>query len=438
MNVHVTVVGNGHLGLTHAVCLAELGHEVLGVDSDVEKVRRLATGEPTVYEPGVADLLQRHTSSGRLRFTTDTAEAADFADVHFLCVGTPQRPNSLAADTDFLVDAVTALVPHLRRPALLVGKSTVPPGTAQQLAAQASSLAPSGVVVEVAWNPEFLREGHAVEDTLAPDRIVLGVPSTEAEKVLREVYGRLLDNGVRAVVTDVATAEMTKLAANAFLATKVSYINAVAELCEATGADVKVVAEALAYDARIGRGYLNAGVGFGGGCLPKDLRAMMASAAEHGSHDIFALLHQVDGINTRCRGRILSIAAELCGGNVSAHRIAVLGAAFKPGTDDVRDSPALQVAAQLHARGADVRVYDPRANGNGAVRYPYLHFAAGVPQALHGADLVLHLTEWPEFRQLDPARLRPMVRRARIIDGRNTLDPDRWRAAGWTFRGVGR
>jgi UDPglucose 6-dehydrogenase len=438
MNPRIAVIGTGYLGATHAACLAELGFDVLGVDVDPAKVDQLGRGHPTFYEPGLGDLLARHTASGRLRFTTSPGEAAQFADVHFLCVGTPQRSDGLAADTRYLVQAVEQLVPHLRRSVLIVGKSTVPVGTAHRVAARAAELSRPGVEVEVAWNPEFLREGRAVEDTLRPDRLVFGVCSAEAEKMLRSVYARQLDRGVPLVVTDVVTAELVKGSANAFLATKVSFINAVAELCEVTGADVVALAEAMGHDDRIGSRYLNPGLGFGGGCLPKDVRAMTARAGELGVLDTMTLLREVDAINLRRRRRVADLAVEECGGSVMDRRVAVLGAAFKPCTDDVRDSPALEVAARLHLKGAQVTVYDPRANSSAAALYPTLGYADDVRAALRDADLVLHLTEWPEFRDLDPAGLLPLVATPRVVDARNALDGDRWRAAGWSFRALGR
>jgi UDPglucose 6-dehydrogenase len=438
MNPRIAVIGTGYLGVTHAACLADLGYDVLGVDTDAAKVARLARGEPTFYEPGLAALLSRHTDSGRLRFTTSYEAAADFADVHFVCVGTPQRHDGLAADTGQLTAAVDALVPHLSRATILVGKSTVPPGTARRLADRVARLVRPGVEVEVAWNPEFLREGHAVEDTLRPDRIVLGVDSAEPEKVMREVYSPLLDLGVPLVVTDVATAELTKLSANAFLAMKIAFINAVAQMCDAAGADVVTLADALGHDSRIGRSFLAAGLGYGGGCLPKDLRSMMASADDLGATDACALLREVDRINAHCRTRLVDIVVEQCGGSVNGRSIGVLGAAFKPCTDDVRDSPALEVAGQLRARGAHVRVYDPEANANASALFPALEYVDSVVEAVRDADLLLHLTEWPEFRDLDPADLLTLPLEAQIVDGRNALDPHRWRAAGWVYRGVGR
>jgi UDPglucose 6-dehydrogenase len=418
--------------------MAELGHDVLGVDIDAAKVAALAAGRVSFYEPALEDLVARHVASGRLRFTTSTVEAADFGDVHFVCVGTPQRQGGYGADLSAVDGAVEGLARHLTREALVVGKSTVPVGTAERLSDRLREIAPAGAMVELAWNPEFLREGHAVEDTLRPDRLVAGVQSTRAERVLREVYAEPLASGVPFVVTDLATAELTKVAANSFLATKVSFINAMAELCEATGADVVTLADAIGYDPRIGRRYLNAGLGFGGGCLPKDIRAFMARAGELGVDQALTFLREVDSINMRRRHRMVDLARQECDGDVLGKRIGVLGAAFKPRSDDVRDSPALNVAAQLQLQGAHVSIYDPRANANARALFPTLRYADSVAEAVRDADLVLHLTEWEEFRELDPEPIGEIVAKRRILDGRNALDPDRWRRAGWTYRALGR
>ena len=437
MGVRLGVIGAGYLGATQAACLAELGHDVVAADVDAAKVQALDAGVLPFFEPRLADLLYRHTSSGRLRFTTDLTELADHADVHFVCVGTPQRPDGAAADTSHVFSAVADLVPRLTRATLVVGKSTVPVGTAAQLGELCDRLAPPGVAVEVAWSPEFTREGHAVDDTLTPDRLVFGLTSTTAERTLRGIYRRLLDADVPVVVTDPATSELVKLAANAFLATKLSFANALAELCEAAGGDVLALTKALGYDLRIGHRYLAPGLGFGGGCLPKDLRALTASAADVGAEEAFAFLDHVDRINTRRRQRTVALALEECRGSVLARRVAVLGAAFKPDTDDVRDSPALDVAARLHLQGADVAVYDPRANVTAARVVPALTYVDDVEAAVEGAHLVLHLTEWTEFASLDPHRLHALVAEPRILDARNTLDAERWRRAGWSFRSLG-
>jgi UDPglucose 6-dehydrogenase len=433
----VTVIGTGYLGTTQAACLAEAGFEVLGVDTDPAKVVALSAGSVPFYEPDLPELVRRHVSTGRLRFTSSFEEAGAFGDVHFLCVGTPQHRDGLGCDLRQVEGAADALAPYLRRQCLVVGKSTVPVGTAERLARRLSRVAPADGDVALAWNPEFLREGHAVADTLRPDRIVVGVGSEIAEKVLREVYATQLKEGVPFVVTDVATAELVKSAANAFLATKLSFMNTMAELCEASGADVGALADAIGRDERIGRHYLDAGLGFGGGCLPKDIRALMARAEELGVDQAVTLLHEVDAINMRRRARMVDLAEAACGGAVLGSRICVLGAAFKPRSDDVRDSPALNVAARLQLRGAQVCVYDPAARDNAQRTFPTLDYAESVSEAAQGADLVMHLTEWQEFRDLDPEALGGVVRRKVIIDGRNVLDAQRWRQAGWTYRALG-
>ncbi len=432
----LAVIGTGYLGVTHAACMADLGFEVLGLDIDEEKVESLRKGQVPFYEPVLEELLQKHLQSGAVRFTTSYAEAGKFADVHFVCVGTPQRSDGLAADLTYVDAAVTALAPHLRPGALVAGKSTVPVGTAQRLAAWLADQAPAGV--ELAWNPEFLREGYAVRDTLHPDRLVFGVRSEHAEQLLREVYATPIARGTPVVVCDYPTAEMVKVAANAFLATKISFINAMAEMCETSGADVVRLADALGHDERIGRRFLNAGIGFGGGCLPKDIRAFIARAGELGAQQALGFLREVDVINMRRRSRVVELARELVGGSLLGTRVAVLGAAFKPDSDDTRDSPALNIAGQIQLQGAAVSVYDPKAMDNARKLFPTLRYAASVQEACDSADLVLHLTEWREFREIDPAYLAGIVAVPRIIDGRNCLDDAAWRAAGWTYRGLGR
>ncbi|MEU6394517.1 UDP-glucose/GDP-mannose dehydrogenase family protein [Streptomyces sp. NPDC046939] len=438
MSMPITVVGTGYLGTAHGVGMAELGHEVLGVDVDKDRIDALSEGRVPFYEPGLAEPLARHVAAGRLRFTTSYEEAAAFGKVHFLCVNTPQRPGGDSADLRNLHGAVDRLAPLLDRPALVVGKSTVPVGTAARLSARILDKAPAGADVELAWNPEFLREGHALADTLRPDRIVVGAETPNAVAVLSKVYAPLLDADVPMVCSGFATAELVKSAANAFLATKVSFINAMAELCEATGGDVTELARALGHDARIGDRYLRPGLGFGGGCLPKDLRAFRARARELGSGRSLAFLGEVDGINMRRRERMVELVREECGADLSGLRVAALGAAFKPDSDDVRDSPALHVAATLRAHGARVSVYDPRANANAARVFTGLRYADSVERAAAGADVVLLLTEWQEFRDLDPGPLAEVVSDRAVIDGRNALDPDRWRAAGWRYRALGR
>jgi UDPglucose 6-dehydrogenase len=436
--MRITVIGCGYLGATHATAMAELGHEVLGMEIDPDKRAALSEGQVPMYEPHLAEMLRKNVDSGALRFTDSYAETAAFGDLHFVCVGTPQAAESLAADVSQVESAISGLAPHLDRPALVVGKSTVPVGTAERMSARLAELAPAGGEAMLAWNPEFLREGFAVQDTLHPDRIVIGVQDGRAEKLLRDFYAPMIDDGAPVVITDYATAELVKVAANAFLATKISFINAMAEVCEATGADVVDLADAIGYDERIGRRFLNAGIGFGGGCLPKDIRAFVHRAGELGVEDAMTFLRHVDDVNQRQRERVVHIAKAMVGGDLSGARIGVWGAAFKPDSDDVRDSPALWISGQLHLSGARVRVYDPRANTTAAQSFPTLTYADSAIEACRDADLVLHLTEWPEFLEITPADLEGVVSRPVLFDGRNVLDLDAWRSAGWTTRALGR
>lgn len=441
MACRIAVFGTGYLGATHAACMAELGHEVLGVDVDAEKLARLSTGEAPFFEPGLNEVLKANIDASRLSFTSSYSEAAEFADIHFIAVATPQKRGELAADLSYVDAVVTTLAPLLRRPTVIFGKSTVPVGTAARLADMLAELAPIGQEAELAWNPEFLREGFAMQDTLHPDRIVLGVdPQRQgrAEAVAREVYSTIIAEGSPFVVTDRETAELVKTAANAFLATKVSFINAMAEVCEAAGADVVQLADAIGYDTRIGRRFLNAGIGFGGGCLPKDIRAFMARAGELGANNALMFLREVDSINMRRRTRMVEMAREVAGGSLIGTRVAVLGAAFKPDSDDIRDSPALNIAGQIQLQGASVTVYDPKAMDNSRITFPTLDYAEDIRKACEGADVTLVLTEWEEFRTLDPRDLNSLVRQRRIVDGRNCLDRERWRRAGWVYRGLGR
>ncbi|MGI5352794.1 UDP-glucose dehydrogenase family protein [Streptomyces sp. CA-250714] len=439
----ITVIGLGYLGATHAAAMAELGFEVLGLDVAPEKMRKLEQGQAPMFEPGLEELLRAHVagvegSTGRLRFTDSWEEIGAFGDVHFLCVNTPQKHGEFAADMSYVERAVDSLAPQLHGPALVVGKSTVPVGSAERLAARIAALAPAGEEAELAWNPEFLRESFAVKDTLHPDRIVVGVGGPRGEGLLREVYARPIAEGTPFLVTDFPTAELVKTSANSFLATKISFINAMAEVCETAGGDVVKLAEAIGYDDRIGHKFLRAGIGFGGGCLPKDIRAFMARAGELGASEALTFLREVDSINMRRRAQMVELARDALGGALLGKRIAVLGATFKPDSDDVRDSPALNVAGQLHLQGAQVTVYDPKGMENARAVFPTLGYADSALDAARGADVVLHLTEWTEFKELDPARVGDVVATRHILDGRNTLDPVLWRKEGWTFRALGR
>ena len=427
----ISVIGTGYLGATHAACMAELGLEVIGVDTDAQKIAALSVGELPFYEPDLPELLQKQVKSGKLRFTTDFNEIAD-CDVHFICVGTPQMKDGLAADLSYVKSAFAAVAKVAKSGSLLVGKSTVPVGTAQALA----STLPSNL--ELAWNPEFLREGFAVEDTLRPNRLVIGVTSDRAEDLLKEVYDQNLKEGTPWVRADLPTAELVKVAANSFLATKISFINAMAAVCEAAGGDVTVLAKAIGYDPRIGNRFLQAGIGFGGGCLPKDIRAFMARAEELGASPALEFLREIDSINLRARQRVIDLVRSELSMDLKSFRIAVLGAAFKPDSDDVRDSPALDIAAQIQAAGAEVVIHDPKAIEPAKKRFPNLTYAESIEECVTGADLVLHLTEWKVYREIDPSQIKSLVKQAKILDGRNALDRDKWRAAGWQFHALGR
>jgi UDPglucose 6-dehydrogenase len=434
----ISVIGCGYLGAVHAASMAELGHDVVGIDVDRPKVESLQQAKAPFYEPGFEELLGTSLASGRLRFSTDMADARE-AVVHFVCVGTPQKRGEYAADLRYVEAAVESLLEALKPGDLVAGKSTVPVGTAARLSELVAGKVPGAML---AWNPEFLREGFAVEDTLHPDRLVYGLPvgadADTARALLDEVYASIVAAGTPQVITDYATAEMVKTAANSFLATKISFINAMAELCEATGADVKQLADAIGHDDRIGRKFLNAGLGFGGGCLPKDIRAFMARAGELGADQALTFLREVDNINMRRRIRMVELAREVCDGSLLGKRVAVLGAAFKPNSDDIRDSPALNVAAQLQLQGATVRVTDPAAGDNIRRSWPQLDVVESPEEAAERADAVLLLTEWKQYRDLDPATFGEVVARKRVLDGRNALDRDSWVAAGWTYRALGR
>jgi UDPglucose 6-dehydrogenase len=434
----ISVIGAGYLGAVHAACMARIGHEVCAYDTDEGRIQKLSSGGSPFYEPGFDELLADALDSGRLRFTARSEEAVADATVHFVCVGTPQMPGSTAADVWYVDSAMRSVAANANCDGLIVGKSMVPVGTAQRLASELTATGSDGARLDVAWNPEFLREGKAIADTLRPDRLVFGVTSKQAEDTLIQVYGSLIDEGVPYLTADLATAEMVKVASNSFLATKISFINAIAEVCDAVGADVVKLADALGYDDRIGRRYLNAGLGFGGGCLPKDIRAFSARAGELGVSELFQFLHEVDKVNIRRREKAVAVACALVDGDFLGKSIAVLGAAFKPDSDDVRDSPALNVAAAKHLRGADVRVHDPKAVGNARATFPTLTYAAIAEEACRDVDLVVLATEWQEYFDIDPRSFRSVVRTPRLLDTRNALDREQWSAAGWDMHALGR
>ena len=434
MTLTLSVVGCGYLGATHAACMSSLGFTVIGVDTDPNKVAMLQRGELPFYEPGLDTLLADQMKTGRLNFTTDFSAVKD-ADVHFVCVGTPQSKDGLAADLTYVRSAVAEIAPYLKDGSLVVGKSTVPVGTAQSLRDELAKIAPHA---DLAWNPEFLREGFAVEDTLTPNRLVVGVANDRAENILKEVYEPVIALGTPWIRADLPTAELVKVAANSFLATKISFINAMAEVCEAAGGDVTVLAQAIGFDPRIGNKFLQAGIGFGGGCLPKDIRAFMARAEELGAKQALEFLREIDAINLRARQRVIDVVRSELSEDLTQYKLAVLGATFKPDSDDVRDSPALDIAAQLQAAGANVVVHDPKGIEPARKRFPNLKYAEVVTDAVVDADLILHLTEWKEYRAIDPTSISPLVKNKIIIDGRNMLDRNLWRSAGWKFHALGR
>ena len=434
MALKLSVIGTGYLGATHAACMASLGFEVIGFDTESSKVDLLSKGKVPFYEPDLEELLAEQIKAKRLTFTNKVENLSD-ADVHFICVGTPQVKNGNAADLTYVNSALESIAKHVKPGGLVVGKSTVPVGTATKLRKRLLELNPKA---DLAWNPEFLREGFAVEDTLRPNRLVIGVVTDSAENILKEVYAVNLKENTPWVRADLPTAELVKVAANSFLATKISFINAMAEVCEASGGDVTVLAKAIGYDPRIGSRFLQAGIGFGGGCLPKDIRAFMARAEELGASQAVEFLKEIDAINLRARQRIIELVRKDLSDDLVGKKVAVLGAAFKPDSDDVRDSPALDISAQIQAAGAHVTVHDPKAISNAQKRFPGLTFAEDINSTLKDAEIVLHLTEWKIYREIDPAQIKKLVKSAIMIDGRNALDRDLWRAAGWKFRALGR
>ena len=434
MTLKISVIGTGYLGATHAACMSHLGFEVVGIDVDPAKIESLAAGTIPFYEPGLQELLQSELATGRLSFSSDLSAISD-CDVHFICVGTPQVADGLAADLSYVFSSLNAIAPIIKPGSLVVGKSTVPVGTAAKMREQLIAINPD---TDLAWNPEFLREGFAVEDTLKPNRLVVGVTNSKAEEILRQVYAKNLAEETPWVVADLPTAELVKVSANAFLATKISFINAMAEICEAAGGDVTVLAKAIGYDPRIGNRFLQAGIGFGGGCLPKDLRAFIARSKELGADQALEFLRDIDAINLRARTRMIELVRKDLSEDLRGKKIAVLGAAFKPDSDDVRDSPALDISAQIQAAGATVTVHDPKAISNAQKRFPALNYSDSIEECVTGADLVLHLTEWKLYREIDPAHLLSLVSQPIMIDGRNALDREKWRAAGWKFRALGR
>ena len=435
---NISVIGTGYLGATHAACMAELGFDVVGVDVDPAKIDSLSRGELPFHEPGLPELIRKHIATGKLRFTTDYAEIGGWADVHFIAVGTPQIAGGTGADMTYVEHAIGSLAETITKDALIVGKSTVPVGTARRLTQLLQQRDDDSPRIGLAWNPEFLREGYAVRDTLSPDRLVVGTEDPRDEDSLREVYRQALAQQTPWIGTDFETAELVKVAANAFLATKISFINAFSEVTESVGGDIRTLADALGHDSRIGRKFLNAGVGFGGGCLPKDIRALQTRVSELGLDSTMRFLSEVDQINLRRRERVVTLADRMLARDLTGKRVAVLGITFKPLSDDVRDSPGLDVANRLYSAGAEVSVYDPEGNDNARRRFPRLGYVDSWEDAVTGADLVILTTEWQELKALEPAGLGDLVRERQFIDARNVLDAAPWEAAGWRFAQLGK
>jgi UDPglucose 6-dehydrogenase len=435
VKLKITIIGLGYLGATTAVAFAKLGHDVIGIDPDRSKVEKLSAGLLPFYEPGLDLALAEVVASGNICFATEHDDSSRSAQVHMICVGTPQSPNGSGADTTYLYSALDSLIPYLDEDAIVVGKSTVPVGTAKNIRTYLETQLPFSP--HIAWNPEFLREGTALKDTLEPDRLVIGVEDPWSEKVLKLLYEDLLQAGIPLVTTDIPTSELVKVAANSFLATKISFINAIAEVAEVAGADTVKIAEAIGYDERIGKQFLRNGIGFGGGCLPKDIRAFMARADELGVGESVAFLEQVEAINLRRRSRVIEIAEEELG-SLDGRRVVILGAAFKPETDDIRDSPAIAVAEKFWLAGANVVVTDPKALANVRRTHPQFEAQENLEAALVAADLVVLATEWTEYRQADPAVLAKLVRQRLVIDGRNALNASAWQEANWQVIALGR
>jgi UDPglucose 6-dehydrogenase len=437
--MRIAMIGTGYVGLVSGACFSEFGVSVTCVDKDADKIARLQRCEVPIYEPGLDQLVAVNKAAGRLAFTTDLRAALDGADAVFIAVGTPSRRGDGHADLTYVFAAADEIAEALaERPGnqtVVVTKSTVPVGTGGQLAAILAKRLPAGAF-DVASNPEFLREGSAIQDFMRPDRVVIGTDSEHARTVLRALYRPLYLLETPVVFTTIETAELIKYAANAFLATKITFINQVADLCEAVGADVQDVARGIGLDGRIGRKFLHAGPGFGGSCFPKDCAALVRTAEEAGRR--MTMVEDVLEINdSRKRGMADRIIAA-CGGTVAGKTLAVLGLTFKPNTDDMRDSPSLSILSPLIEAGATIRAFDPEGMAEAKKLLPGLDYCGDAYQAIEGADALVLVTEWNEFRALDLARVKDLLRRPIVIDLRNIYQPDEMMSAGFTYHSIGR
>jgi UDPglucose 6-dehydrogenase len=429
------MIGTGYVGLVSAACFAEFGVDVIAVDKDESKIDGLRAGRIPIYEPGLDDLVLRNTAAGRLRFTTDLPSAVRAADAVFIAVGTPSRRGDGHADLTYLFAAAEEIARGLDRNGVVVTKSTVPVGTGRRLQQHFAQLRPD-LTIEVASNPEFLREGSAIEDFMRPDRVVVGVETAHARGVLERLYRPLNLHKTPILVTAIETAELIKYATNSFLATKVTFINEIADLCEKVGADVQVVAQGLGLDGRIGSKFLHPGPGFGGSCFPKDTTALLRIAEE--ANVPMRIVESVVAVNEGRKRNMVRKIVQACGGSVRGMTIAVLGVTFKPNTDDVRDSPALVIVPALQAEGATVRAFDPEGMASAARELPGVTWCADAYDALERADAMVVLTEWNVFRGLDLERARSLLRRPVVVDLRNIYAPTELEALGFDYTSIGR
>src|SRR6266404_5680612 len=433
--MHIAVIGSGYVGLVTGACFAEFGVDVTCVDVDAEKIARLSSGETTIYEPGLAQLVQKNLQAGRLRFTTDVASASDQALVIFLAVGTPPTPDG-SADLSFVEHAARTIARHMDSYKVVATKSTVPVGTGKRLASLIRQHQQKPIEFSIVSNPEFLREGAAISDFMRPDRVVIGSSDAQGIAIMRDLYRPLYLIETPFVITSLEGAELIKYAANAFLATKISFINEVANLCEKVGCDVHDVARAIGMDRRIGQKFLHAGPGFGGSCFPKDTAALATIGRQYDSPT--RIVEAVIEVNQQQRLSMIDKIEQLACDDLSGKRVAVLGLAFKPETDDMRDAPSVEIIRGLIARGAKVSAYDPVAQKEAEKLLPEIEYADDEYAAAEGADVLVFMTEWNQFRALDMDRIRGLMRVPRIADLRNIYEPADMREMGFQYAGVGR
>jgi UDPglucose 6-dehydrogenase len=433
--MHVAVIGTGYVGLVSGACFSEFGVSVVCVDKDADKIARLKRGEMPIYEPGLDQLVESNVKAGRLSFTTDTKAAVAGADAVFIAVGTPSRRGDGHADLSYVFAAAEEIAASLTGYAVVVTKSTVPVGTGRKVEAILRKARPAGGF-DVASNPEFLREGAAIEDFMHPDRVVIGAESERAREVMRALYRPLFLIETPMLFTSIETAELIKYAANSFLATKITFINEVADLCEKLGADVQDVAKGIGLDGRIGRKFLHAGPGYGGSCFPKDCLALVRTAQE--AKAPLSIVETVVNVNEQRKRQMADKVIQACGGSVKGKTLALLGLTFKPNTDDMRDSPSLAIVPALLAAGAQVRAFDPEGMAEAKKLMPDIGYCGNSYETMEGADALVLVTEWNEFRALDLARVKTLLKTPTVIDLRNIYKPADMAAAGFFYTSVGR